>query len=381
MTDTTSHKRSTVRKTLYLLIFFAFLLLIAELIAARYYYYRYGKRKLASMELYSAATTNMKTAWNKKKEVEFYHKAQEIVRPDSTPEMCHAVYDETINSNFYVYDSWLGFKRIDFNGKYIHSTGFERRSIPSIVSKETDTLQLWFIGGSTTFGFNVTDEEAIPSQFAKLYQQSQTAGKSIEVHNFGMPFYFSYQELKLFFHLLTEKGVPDIVIFIDGLNDFENHRNNVSQKHFFTIELDEFMKKYTPDFKKGTTVNSQDLPLDSVKKILVKNYLTTVEKIEQLAANYQIQSFFVIQPVPFYNYPQQQTDPICAKEEQPIFKYAYPLLDSVFKQQQNKLYLGDMLVNVSKQPFVDGYHYSPHFNKEIANRILQKIQPLLTQSK
>ena len=70
------------------------------------------------------------------------------------------------------------------------------------------------------FGFNVLDYETIPSQFVQLYKERFHDGKSIRVYNYGTPTYYSYQELILFSNLVYNGHKPDIVVFLDGINDF-----------------------------------------------------------------------------------------------------------------------------------------------------------------
>ncbi len=67
-----------------------------------------------------------------------------------------------------------------------------------------DAFTIWFLGGSTMYGFNVTDAETIPAAFVRAYRLTHPHGRPIRVFNLGMPFYYSYQELIL----LTDRLLP-----------------------------------------------------------------------------------------------------------------------------------------------------------------------------
>src|SRR5690606_30031209 len=120
-----------------------------------------------------------------------------LTRPDSTETVNRTIAEETVKSNQFVYESWVEFRNIDFDGKYLHMSGQMRKSSPAAYFSPAsdDTLDIYFLGGSTTFGFNVTDEETIPSQFLQLYKEKFPRGKSIRVYNYAVPTYYSYQEL------------------------------------------------------------------------------------------------------------------------------------------------------------------------------------------
>src|SRR5262249_35827913 len=78
---------------------------------------------------------------------------------------------------------------------------------------------IFVFGGSTTFGYGVTNEQTIPSYLQEAASSDRRV-KGVRVYNFGRGFYFSSQETILFSLLLSANVVPDIAVFIDGLNDF-----------------------------------------------------------------------------------------------------------------------------------------------------------------
>ena len=74
-------------------------------------------------------------------------------------------------------------------------------------------------GGSTAFGIGVPDDQTVASH---LQTQLGTArdGREVRVYNFGRGAYYSSQERALFERLIVAGYVPNLAIFLDGLNDF-----------------------------------------------------------------------------------------------------------------------------------------------------------------
>lgn len=342
--------------------------LLAEVITSIYYYHRYGKRKLAVVELYHSVKENLQ----KKKEVEDRTKQnyqfQQLVRPDSSEQMNRMVHDEAMASNQLIYTPWLEFRNKDFTGTYVNIRGFERKTIPGFIQKGKDTLIIWFFGGSTTFGFNVADAETIPSYFARQFYDSIDTNTSLEVHNYGVPYYYLYQEYKLFQHLLSFYKKPDLVIFIDGLNNFV-------YKGYTSLNESWLSNTYRNTTSLTTATTAASSQPDAT--LLINSYLLSALLTEQEADVKDIRSLLVLQPVPYYQYPDRALDPVCSKKEEPVFAAVYPQLETAFLNKTGRLYLGDIQKQAVKPLYVDAFHYSPGFNQQIASLILQRVKLLL----
>jgi hypothetical protein len=78
---------------------------------------------------------------------------------------------------------------------------------------------VFLFGGSTTFGYGVSDADTIASYLQPML--SATGERPTSVYNFGHSGYYSTQERILFERLVIAGHRPDTAIFIDGLNDFE----------------------------------------------------------------------------------------------------------------------------------------------------------------
>jgi uncharacterized protein YjbI with pentapeptide repeats len=97
----------------------------------------------------------------------------------------------------------------------MNSEGF--RGSEFIKNKPDDTYRIITVGGSTTFGSGVTNENTWPKILEKKLQ-SISEGKNIEVINAGIPAAASFIESKLIKEKLIDFK-PDLIIIFDGNND------------------------------------------------------------------------------------------------------------------------------------------------------------------
>ncbi|MGB8194591.1 MAG: hypothetical protein WCF67_21850, partial [Chitinophagaceae bacterium] len=184
-------RRSALKNLVYSLIVLLLLFLLVEIILSIYLFHRHSSEKLATIE-----TMKMVKQMVKGKRSSVNTDNQKLARPDASEAVNKQIAEETNASNKFEYEPWIEFRNIDYTGKYVNVAGLQRKSIPEsfINPSSKDTIDIFFFGGSTTFGFNVADDETIPSQFLQLYKSKYPNGRSVRVHNFGTPTYYSYQE-------------------------------------------------------------------------------------------------------------------------------------------------------------------------------------------
>ncbi len=96
----------------------------------------------------------------------------------------------------------------------IGSDGF-RRTPGSVTG--LDSYRIFFFGGSTVWGTGVPDSCTIPAQLLRLL--GAYTGHELDVRNYGQLGYVSTQELMELLFQLRDGNVPDLVIFLDGMND------------------------------------------------------------------------------------------------------------------------------------------------------------------
>ena len=118
----------------------------------------------------------------------------------------------SLTTSYFDFVTW---RRDDFEGETINIksgvrvTAYPDEPVPS-------KTQVWFFGGSTTWGTGVTDEFTYPSLFAK------TSG--LQVKNFGESGYIARQSAAFLVNRLISENL-DLknvhVVFYDGVNDVE----------------------------------------------------------------------------------------------------------------------------------------------------------------
>jgi lysophospholipase L1-like esterase len=306
-----------------------------------------------------------------------------LARPDYTKEVNKLIAEEAFASNHFEYSPWTEYKNIDFSGRYINTKGLIRATIPDgFTNPDTAGIQtIYFFGGSTMYGVNIADRETVASAFVNLYKAQFPRGISIKVVNFGVPAYYSYNELMLLSQLVYSGQKPGIAIVLDGLNDFlmPYAAQNRLPYYYYRLKL---ASKDKINFKELESINDSTATLfdyppgyneEELSDTLLKSYLANINNIKTLANANDFKAFFFIQPNPFYNYPNNKNDPICDKHLAPLATKAYGVLDKIAGNIGNCIFLGNMLSNEKGYPFIDRFHYSPSMCRKIAAEIVTVV--------
>ena len=99
----------------------------------------------------------------------------------------------------------------------INSDGFRGPEISK--EKQDNTYRIIVVGGSTTFGSGVKDDETHPAHLQKIFDSKELDFK-VEVINGGVPGAWSENEIRF----IKEKMIdyePDLFIVYDGVNDIQ----------------------------------------------------------------------------------------------------------------------------------------------------------------
>ncbi len=123
-------------------------------------------------------------------------------------------------SRTYRYEPFTQFKEGEFSGRFVHVSeqGFRDTGHGLPWPPAADRLNVFVFGGSTTFGYGVSDGETIPARLQEALEP--VCGEAIAVYNLARSNYFSSQESVLFQRLLAQGVRPAMAVFVDGLNDF-----------------------------------------------------------------------------------------------------------------------------------------------------------------
>jgi lysophospholipase L1-like esterase len=97
----------------------------------------------------------------------------------------------------------------------LNEDGF--RSAPVVAAKRPGVLRVACIGDSWTFGMNVNQDQTYPARLEALLRE-QMRGSDVEVMNFGVLGYSSFQGLELLRRRVLDLH-PDVLVIGFGMND------------------------------------------------------------------------------------------------------------------------------------------------------------------
>jgi hypothetical protein len=117
----------------------------------------------------------------------------------------------------------------------VNDQGF-RRTSPTAVTPPAGITRVFLVGGSTAYGSNglypqvaaaSLDEDTTIDRHLETLLNERHPGRHFEVINAGVPEYRLFQEFTLFREKLLGYG-PELVIFLDGHNDFSTLTNELA---------------------------------------------------------------------------------------------------------------------------------------------------------
>ncbi|MGO9572385.1 MAG: SGNH/GDSL hydrolase family protein, partial [Desulfomonilaceae bacterium] len=180
---------------------------------------------LLMVNLIAAGLLNMKTYFAKEAAMngtpfayKKFHESLTSVHPDLTENQITELIAETRKLS-QAYEPYTQFKESPYSGKFVNvdPRGFRPIGNQEPWPPRRGEFTVFVFGGSTTFGYGVEDNRTIPACLQE--QLVSDYGVSASVYNFGRGSYFCVQERVLFEKLLLSGFVPDMAVFIDGLND------------------------------------------------------------------------------------------------------------------------------------------------------------------
>jgi len=273
----------------------------------------------------------------------------------------------------YVYAPFVEFRPLPAAKKHVNvlEAGY-RRGAKSQPWPPRDTDYVVFVfGGSTTFCYGLRDEHTL---VAALDNELQTLwpDKSVQCYNFGRGYYFSTQEKIFFQTLLAEGHVPDLAIFIDGLNDFYHADGRT--------ELSDRLYEYTaPDLPKEPVQTPYALEDMAVAvSTLLTRYANNIRMTRVIADEYQVATVFVGQPVPRYRYPATpEFYPFVKPEGHELCVWGYNRFEAAARRGDfggNFIWCGDAFSEATTPMYADSVHYSIEGAKSLAQTIVKRAR-------
>ncbi len=229
---------------------------------------------------------------------------------------------------------WAVYVTRPFKGVYVNvGKDHSRLTVlpPPLKTGQKDFV-IWTFGGSTMFGWAMPDSQTLASHLQTALN-NRLFSYRVRVINYGQPFYHSTMELAFYQYLLRREEKPNVVFFLDGLNDSNNLIKGGDIPWLTDIATvgfeQERLRKYGTDanvpwftlnesfpllrlrtwiqqkFKMGTSSGVVKYPKRrgmSVAKALDK-YNKNFQICQSIGDAMNIRTYHFLQPVPWFNGP------------------------------------------------------------------------------
>jgi len=323
------------------------------------------------------------------------------------------LYDEW-NRLTYEYDPVAQYKPRAARGEYynVSEHGFRLNGDSVPWPPDPSAVNVFVLGGSTTFGTGLPDRQTIPAALSALLQE-QSCPAPVQVYNFGVPGYASREERARFEQLLLTNTIPHIAVFIDGLNDMIRG----SHEPRYTSDLRQMMalantKDSLARLRSQTREVVASLPMSRLAQSLrgqlarwlpgrgaappafsmptaqlddrPDHWLANKRLAEGAGERFGVNTLFVWQPVPLYHYDPSEhllNGQVPAWMEWPrVIGDKRTLYHSMDERRQepevarNLLWLADMQADTRENLYVDLQHYNAAFSKDVARAIADELR-------
>lgn len=303
-----------------------------------------------------------------------------------------------------IYEPFTGFRETPREGKWVNvdMAGFRHGEDPQPWPMDSAYENIFFFGGSTTFGYGVMDSQTIPSFLEKLLSQK----KKVRVYNFGRSHYYSVQERILFEQLLMKGHVPKVAIFLDGLNDFAHTEEELFQESSMADYWGRNLSKtcnpylgaqvasiplvrFSLSLQKRLGLKGEDAPRhilyeqesendSKAIEAVISRYLWNKKTIESVAKTHGVKPVFVWQPVPKYSYNLEYHEfKRHGFGKAALSGYGYPRMLDIWKSGkvgEHFVWLADLAKDWKETVYIDAVHYSAPFNHALAENIAKNLK-------
>jgi hypothetical protein len=319
-------------------------------------------------------------------------------------DMLHEMWSRPVE-----FEPFIQFRERPFSGKFVnvHEAGFRHVRNQGPWPPDPARTNIFLFGGSTTFGYGVPDSDTIASQLQDAL--NSTSGTVVSVYNFGTNSFYSSQERAYFEKLASEGQVPDIAIFLDGLNEFF-YKDNVPK---YTAQISD-MLDVAVDQKKprsAAVTLAASLPLtralsllappardplppikenpneltreeidyfddDEVLDRVFATYFTNKRLIEAAAEKLGVRVLFVWQPLPAYRYDLRQ-NPFGNEAKRMYSTFGYPRMEQMVSGGTvggNFLWAADIQEPLKEPLYVDKVHYTARLSGMVAELIARRLR-------
>ncbi len=132
-----------------------------------------------------------------------------------------AALDDYVLAGHWQVHPWTGLINRRYASEHLNvdAQGRRRTVEPSAAHAGRPPFEVWAFGGSTLFGWGLSDAFTVPSQL-QVALQERLPERRVRVSNFGVPWYNSAHEVALLVANLRRAAAPPAAaVFLHGLND------------------------------------------------------------------------------------------------------------------------------------------------------------------
>ena len=302
-------------------------------------------------------------------------------------------------SRRYVYEPFVQHREGALSGRFVNigAEGFRMSSDQGSWPPSEEALNIFVFGGSTTFGYGVADDQTIPSRLQRALS-GRSCGRQPRVYNFGRGNYYGEQERVLFQQLLAAGRVPDVAVFIDGLNEWKTapkftarldymlaeSRGQLVVRALKTLPIVRLLRA----LRRGGGGGDTELDGGAERELalrVVERWLRGKRMIEAVAAEFDVLPLFVWQPVPTWEYDMDAhrfaVESASTLSRHGSLRQGYEEMNRIRPQalepSGNFLWLANIQRGRRESFYVDAAHYNAEFSDEIARGIAEFVVPRL----
>ena len=305
-----------------------------------------------------------------------------------------------------LYQPWVQFSESTFEGETLNigldKYGFPHRLSPGDSESpdgELRTIDVFTFGGSTTFGYHVSDDQTWPHHLqlaaGKIAEATgRTEPFRVRVTNYGRGAYNPTQEATLLWDLLRTGHRPDLVIFMDGVNmgSFMDvpHFTRTFVRRWSQMQsgqgLITGMVQDVPILRLLQGLNRRVGPAEEPKirdneltvdfaPVIADRFVDSWAVAAHLCTTYNAQSLFCLQPAYAYGY---NTDLFRHQLTKERIERWQSVSEAVYTRVENRTDCIDLSglyarFGEDQKAILDDCHYTPEFNRFIAETLTEQI--------
>lgn len=317
-----------------------------------------------------------------------------------------STFDNSVDRKLY---PWYYWRRDDRESENVNIVNGIRKTIKN---PDNNAKKVFMLGGSTTFGTGVDDQNTIPSLLQKKL------GNKFDVYNFGESAYISVQETNYLLEKLSEGDIPDVVIFYDGFNDGYaslyspgfprepgyiraslNESNRIQNLSFLDsifgiikrthwgslLNYIVYGQSVVPQSKPFSKEWDKTIDNKNVSKNIKKTldyWLHNVRQIRAIGKEYGFKTYFFWQPNALSGSKKLNQQEKIIVDSNSVTKKAHTIFEDLYLASSKKLkskeslgvyFMGDIFKDELETLYIDYVHLNKYGNKLIANKIFEVI--------